>query len=86
MKLATLTVMLLAVVTSTGCVRGALATPAEDHYVQTSVVADACRSQGYGSGRCTEADLQAMVDQACLIDAVLKRKGAESCGVEEAGE
>lgn len=89
MKRATYITLVAALLAPSGCVKRALVTPAEDHYVQTQVVADSCKADGFGQGRCTEDDLQAMVDQACLIDAILKGKGAESCSVtvddEEAG-
>ena len=70
----------------TGCVKRALVTPAEDHKIQTRVIAEACEAEGYGFGRCTAEDLQAMVDQACLIDAVLKGEDPETCGAKGAGQ
>lgn len=82
MKRATITAALLAL-PFTGCVKKALVEPVEDHYVQTRVIAESCKADGYGNGKCTEDDLQAMVDQACLIDAILDGKGSDACGIEE---
>lgn len=68
-----------------GCLKKSLRAPVEDHRVQTQLVAESCERDGYGAGKCTKADLEAMRDQACLIDAIVKGQGrdAASCGVEE---
>jgi len=63
----------------------ALREPAENHYVQTQVIADACRGQGgnlnYPEAPCSpdlQEDLDAMAEQArCLLSALNNEKCAE---------
>lgn len=74
------TIAALLLTLPSGCVKGALVTPAEDHHVQTRVVVDSCKADGYGAGQCTQEDLEAMADQACLIYAIVKGEGSEVCG------
>lgn len=71
-------VVLLAVGLS-GCAMGSLRTQAEDHYVQTRTIADACRDQSrglaYPEAPCSadlQADLDAMAKQAECVLAVTK--------------
>lgn len=72
----TLTIATVAVLTS-GCLVKRLQVPAEDHYVQTAAVAEACKTAGYGSDKCTAEDLDAMVEQAKCIYAITKGEKCE---------
>jgi len=66
---------------SCGCLAKRLQIPAEDHYVQTRVIAEKCRTQGYDDSPCSgqlQEDLDAMVKGAQAIDAVAKGKKPES--------
>ena len=77
MKRASLIAIALAL---TGCLKAHLKTPAEDHAVQTTLVAESCAKDGYGSGKCTQEDLDDMAEQAVCIDAVVQ---ATKCGGDE---
>lgn len=64
-----------------GCLKAQLRTPAEDHAVQAQLIAESCarKGYGYGYGKCTQEDIEAMADQAKCIDAIVK---GETCGKE----
>lgn len=50
------------------CLSKRLLVPAEDHYVQAQAVAESCKTAGYRSDKCTDADLEALAEQAkCLL-------------------
>lgn len=59
------------------CLSRSLRGPAEDHYVLTAVVAQDCRENGFGQGKCTQEDFDALAKQARCIDAIAKRASCE---------
>lgn len=69
---------LLIVVQLTGCLSKKLKTPAQDHHVQTMVIAERCRSSdGYPESPCSkelQEDLDAMTKQAEAIHAISEGK------------
>ncbi len=71
--------ILILVGLSTGCMARDLRVPATDHYIQMTTIATACEREGYGSGKCTDEDLEAMATQACLIAAIARREDVEGC-------
>lgn len=70
MKTIAITLSLL----TSGCLVRNLRTPAEDHAVQASAVAQSCEADGYGEGKCTQADLDAMAQQARCVNAAIRGK------------
>jgi hypothetical protein len=72
------TCVALAIVTAItgGCLQGSLRVPVEDHRIQTATIAEMCRSGGYGEAcpDTLQADLDAMAEQAELLDAIVKSK------------
>jgi len=65
-----------------GCLASRLASPAQDHAVQTAAILVACKTGGYGEPCHPDLveDLEAMSEQACLIEAVTLGEGPETCG------
>jgi len=61
-----------------GCLAAQLKGPVEDHRIQAQVIAESCAADGYGSGKCTQADLDAMADQAKLLDDIVKGKDPDA--------
>lgn len=69
-----------------GCLAAQLKAPVEDHRIQTQVIAESCAKDGYGSARCTQDDLDAMAEQARLLDAIVKGKDPDKGSEETEGE
>jgi len=69
----------------TGCLKAQLHSPAEDHAVQTEIVASECKQHGYGHGRCRRADMDAMRDQAKCILAIIENNRCEIADADEGG-
>lgn len=76
--------LLLALLLAGGCMTKMLRVPVEDHYVQTQTIATSCKVDGWGVGKCTQDDLDAMAEQARCIDAIVKRQTCEPKGEEPA--
>lgn len=80
------TLAMLALITgATGCLSKQLRSPAEDHYIQTRVIYDAC-VQGTYEIECPDAlkeDLDMMRAQACAIDAITKSQKPTECVTED---
>lgn len=68
-----------------GCLTRVLRGPAADHYVQAATIATSCEADGYGVGKCTAEDLEAMAEQARCLAAIAKRKRCEAREPEEPG-
>lgn len=66
-----------------GCLKKQLRHPAEDHHVQAKAVAASCAADGYGSGKCTQDDLDAMAKQAECLDAIVKGEKCEDEGADQ---
>jgi len=66
----------LALVVLPGCLQAQLRAPVEDHRVQTATIAEMCRThEGYPDSPCGAAlqeDLDAMAEQAKLLDKIVK--------------
>lgn len=73
MKTIAITLSLL----TSGCLVRNLRTPAEDHAVQASAVAQSCEADGYGEGKCTQEDLDLQAAQARCIMAITQGKRCE---------
>lgn len=65
------------VLACSGCLAKKLQTPVEDHYIQTQAIAERCKAD------CDPAELQedldAMAEQACLLDAIVKGNDGAQC-------
>ena len=59
------------------CLSTTLRQPAADHYLQASAIADSCEADGYGRGKCTQEDLDAMAKQA---ECILALTEGRACG------
>lgn len=68
MRLACIVILL-----SSGCLSKTLRIPVEDHAVQSTVIAKDCEAAGFGNGKCTQEDIDAMAEQARLLDDIVKR-------------
>lgn len=67
--------MILIVALFPACIAGSEFTgAASDHAIQTRVVAESCKSEGYGAGKCTAEDLEAMALQAECILAIAEKR------------
>ena len=76
--------LLFLVTLGSGCLAKQLRTPAEDHYVQTKHIADSCAKGAYGT--CTpelKEDLEAMAEQACLLNAITRGTDGAECKGED---
>lgn len=72
------TPMILIVALFPACIAGSQFTgAASDHAIQTRAVAESCKSEGYGYGKCTAEDLEAMALQAECILAIVESR---NCG------
>ena len=75
-----LAALLLALPTA-GCLKTELRAPVQDHRVQTSTIAELCRSEGYRESPCSadlQKDLDAMAEQAKLLDKIIKGEKPEA--------
>lgn len=73
--------LIATVLALSGCMTKQLMVPAEDHYVQTKVIAEKCRGDGYPDAPCSkelQEDLDAMVKGAEAIDAIAKGKAPKA--------
>jgi hypothetical protein len=64
-----------------GCLAAQLHGPAQDHHVQTRIIEERCKAGEYDY--CAPElieDLEAMREQACLIEAITRRESGEECG------
>jgi hypothetical protein len=66
-----------------GCLAGQLRAPAQDHHVQTQIIVEQCESGTYQCSPELLEDLQAMRDQACLIEAITAKRNGSECSPEE---
>ena len=61
-----------------GCLAKQLRAPVEDHYVQTRTIAERCKATECEPD--LQEDLDAMAEQACALDAIVKGEDAKGCG------
>lgn len=70
-----LVVLLASLPMLSGCLKAQLRAPVEDHRVQTSTIAELCKTDGYAESPCSQnlqEDLDAMAEQAELLDKIIK--------------
>jgi len=86
MRRASLVLLAVLLLPLGGCLKKTLRHPAEDHHVQTKAVAASCEADGYGNGKCTQDDLDAMAKQAECIDAIVKGEDCDDAPAADGGE
>jgi hypothetical protein len=71
-----------------GCLARQLRSPAENHHVQAQHIARSCAAGGYGMTCPPELveDLDAMAEQACLLDAIAKGADGAACAAKGADQ
>ncbi len=81
--MARITAVIILIV-STGCLTKALRVPVEDHFVQTWAIAERCKAQECDAD--IQEDLDAMAQQACLLDAIVKGDDGKGCARAAGGD